>query len=81
MKSNGLPDIQKALERIAKILAGILLKDIEDSDQIRKMARLKQCGFQNTEIAEMLGTTPNTVNVQLHALRKRKKAGKAKPRK
>ncbi len=61
----------EALERIAKILAGILLKDIEEGDQKQKIKRLRQCGFENTEIAEMLGTTRNTVGVAVHSLKKR----------
>lgn len=65
--------IEEALERIAKILAGILLKDIQEGDQRQKIARLKQCGFENTEIANMLGTTRNTVAVAVHSLKKHKK--------
>jgi transcriptional regulator len=61
-----------ALERIGKILAGLLLKDIEDGDQKLKIKRLKQCGFENVEIAKMLGTTGNTVNVAVHSLKKSK---------
>jgi DNA-binding NarL/FixJ family response regulator len=68
--------IADGLERIAKILAGILLK--EDSEQIQKIARLKQCGFQNTEIASMLGTTTNTVNVAVHSLKSKKKGRRKK---
>ena len=67
-----------ALERIGKILTGILLKAIDDFDQDTKIARLKQSGFENKEIAAMLGTTPNTVNVQWH---KFKKAVKKRPKK
>ena len=66
---------EEALERIAKILAGLLLKDIEEGDQKQKIKRLKQCGFENTEIAKMLGTTSNTVGVAVHSL---KKVGKRK---
>jgi len=65
--------IEEALERMAKILAGILLKDIQEGDQRQKIARLRQCGFENTEIANMLGTTPNTVAVAVHGLKKGKK--------
>jgi DNA-binding NarL/FixJ family response regulator len=71
--------IAEALERIAKILVGTLLKDIQDSDQIQKIARLKECGFQNAEIARMLGTTNNTVNVAVHSLKSKKRPrGKGK---
>jgi DNA-binding NarL/FixJ family response regulator len=67
MPSDG---IEEALERIAKILAGILLKDIQEGDQRQKIARLRQCGFENAEIAQMLGTTPNTVAVAVHSLKR-----------
>ena len=75
-------DTSQALDRIAKILAGLLLKDIEDGDQKQKIKRLKQCGFENTEIAKMLGTTANTVNVAVHSLKKKhpKKSAKGKNR-
>jgi DNA-binding NarL/FixJ family response regulator len=72
--------IAHALEQISRILAGMLLKDVQDSDQIQKIARLKECGFQNAEIARMLGTTSNTVGVAVHSLRS-KKRGKGKKRK
>ena len=71
-----------ALERISRIVAGLLLKDIEEGDQKQKIKRLKQCGFDNTEIAKMLGTTRNTVGVAVHSLkssRKKKHPKKAKP--
>ncbi len=63
--------IADTLERIARILAGILLKGIEAEDQKTQIARLKGCGFGNSEIAEMLGTTANVVNVAVHSLRKK----------
>lgn len=67
-----------ALERISRIVAGILLRDIEDSDQAQKITRLKGCGFDNAEIAEMLGTTSGTVGVTIHRTKKRKKGGRKK---
>jgi DNA-binding NarL/FixJ family response regulator len=76
--------IAEALERISQVLTGILLKDVHDSDQIQKIARLKECGFQNAEIARILDTTANTVNVAVHSLRSKKKGrgkGKKKPTK
>jgi DNA-binding NarL/FixJ family response regulator len=72
-------EIVVALGRISKILAGLLLKDIEDGEQTKKIKRLKSCGFSNTEIAEMLNTTVNTINGGVHGL-KRKKGGKNKRR-
>ena len=80
MPDRGLEDIAHSLERISKILAGLLLRDIEEADQKQRIKRLKQCGFDNTEIASMLGTTANTVNVAVHSLkhsRKRKPSKKS----
>jgi len=73
MPSSDLKDVKESLDRIAKILAGLLLRDIEDGDQKEKIKRLKQCGFENTEIAKMLGTTPNTVGVAVHSIKKKRK--------
>ncbi len=65
-------ELKESLDRIAKILAGMLLKDLEEGDQKQRIKRLKQCGFDNQEIAEMVGTTANTVGVTLHSLKKLK---------
>jgi len=78
MPPSDFSELKDPLERIAKILAGLLLKDIEDVDQKQKIKRLKQCGFENTEIARMLGTTPNTVGVAVHSLKKSKKKKRSK---
>ncbi|MGA7685784.1 MAG: hypothetical protein WCC32_11675 [Terriglobales bacterium] len=56
----------------------MLLKDLEEEDQKQKIKRLKQCGFENAEIAKMLSTTPNTVAVAVHGLKK-SKGKKKKP--
>lgn len=77
MQSQVETEIVAAINRISKILAGLLLKDVEEADQGVKIKRLKGCGFSNVEIAEMLHTTPNTVGVAVHALRN-KKARRAK---
>lgn len=73
MKEARWEDVTRSLDRIARILSGLLLKDIEDGEQKQKIKRLKQCGFENTEIAKMLDTTPNSVNVAVHSLKKSKK--------
>jgi len=77
-----MPDaeIVAALNRISKILAGILLQDIEEAEQSKKIKRLKSCGFSNTEIAGMLNTTVNTVNVAVHSLKNKKRRKKQKTR-
>jgi DNA-binding NarL/FixJ family response regulator len=73
-------DIVEALDRIARILTGIVLRNLDEDDQIKKIARLKSCGLQNAEIAKMLGTTANTVNVAVHSLKKKKGRSKPAPR-
>ncbi len=71
----------KALEQIAKILTAIALRDLREADQIQKISRLKECGLQNAEIAKMLGTTRNTVNVAVHSLKHKKKRSPKSSRK
>jgi CRP-like cAMP-binding protein len=77
MSEPELQQIKRSLDRIAKILAGLLLRDIEDGEQKQKISRLAQCGFNNVEIADMLGTTRNTVAVALHSLRRHRKRKQA----
>ena len=78
MTADPLERIAVAVERIVRLLGGALLKDIEGGDQRPKIARLKSYGFGNTEIADILGTTANTINVAVHSLRKKKKKGRKK---
>jgi DNA-binding NarL/FixJ family response regulator len=78
MESKGGDAVAKSLDRIAKILSGMLLRDIENGDQKEKIRRLKQCGFGNKEIATMLNTSANVVGVAVHSLKKRRGRSKAK---
>ena len=74
-------EIATALNRIAKILAGLLLTDLEELDQGKKVLRLRSCGFSNNEIAEMLHTTPLTVQVTVSKLKSKKSRPRTKKRK
>ena len=67
-----LERIADSVDRIARLMAGLLLKDLDGAEQNRKIARLKVCGLGNVEIAEMLGTTPGSVKVAAHHLKQRK---------
>jgi DNA-binding NarL/FixJ family response regulator len=78
MPAEPVERIADTLDRIAKLLAGIFLKGNEEEDQKTQIARLKGCGFGNSEIAEMLGTTPNVVNVAVHSLRNKRRRRKKK---
>ena len=81
--NNSLAHIAAKLDRISRVLAGLLLKDLQETDQSKKIACLKGCGFSNPEIAALLGTTPNTVGVAVHKLKRSrgKRSRKAKLKK
>lgn len=61
------------LDTIIKLM--VLLKT-EDKNQSEMIWLLSSAGVQPKDIAEMLGTTSNTVRVALSVLRKQKKKGK-----
>jgi DNA-binding CsgD family transcriptional regulator len=55
------------LDQILRVLAVSAVKGLKQREQI---AVLSQAGLQPKDIAELLGTTSNTVRVALVALRK-----------
>jgi DNA-directed RNA polymerase specialized sigma24 family protein len=63
-----LTELQKMNRLLALVVTGA-------KKQVEQIAILSNAGFQPTEIAELLGTTSNTVGVTLSRLRK---AGKKK---
>jgi DNA-binding NarL/FixJ family response regulator len=81
MEQEHLKEIATSLKQIAKILAGLLLRDLEEFDQGKKILRLRGCGFSNNEIAEMLHTTPQTVQVTASQLKAKKNRSRTKKRK
>ncbi len=60
-------EIIKELRRITKLLILIATKDQSRKDQIISLAGLD---FQPKEIAELIGTTANTVRVTLARIKK-----------
>jgi DNA-directed RNA polymerase specialized sigma24 family protein len=62
------------VDQILRIIAAFATKDMKQRDQI---ALLDRAGLQPKYIAELLGTSSNTVRVELVALRKAK-GGKAR---
>lgn len=61
-------------------LLGLLL--VQERQQTEKISLLSRAGFRSAEIASLLGTTPNTVSVELSKQRRERKAKKGKkPRK
>lgn len=58
-------------EKIARLLAILLVKD--SKADAAKFPVLRSAGFTNAEIADILGTTEDTVRVALNRTRKKKK--------
>lgn len=61
-----------AFDRISKVLGALYAAHLGDIDQGLKATRLSRCGFSNTEIADLLGTSANTISVALHKSRRKK---------
>jgi len=55
------------LDNITRLLATLVVEDKNDREAMFLLSRV---GFQPKEIAEFLGTTPNTVRVTLSNLKK-----------
>lgn len=66
------PDGLTAFEsKLVNLLALLLVQERKQPDQIVLLSR---AGFRPSEIAELLGTTPNTVSVQLSVQKRAKKS-------
>ena len=66
---NEAAEIVAELKRINRLMAAAFLRDLT---QRQKIELLATAGFQPKEIAELVGTTPNTVSVELVKIRRRK---------
>jgi len=65
----------KALE---KTLKALLLINLESMKQKQQIAILDKGGFGQSEIAEVVGSTPKAVSVRLAEIRKEARKGKSK---
>lgn len=81
------PALIQTLDRISMVLGALFSAHLGDIGQDLKAERLSRCGFTNVQIASILGTTANAVNVSLHRVRRGgrtrgrpRKAAKAKKR-
>ncbi len=61
--------IAAKLDQILRVLAALATKDMKQREQI---ALLSRAGLQPKDIADLLGTSSNTVRVELVSLRKSK---------
>ncbi len=70
------PDGLTAFEsRLVKLLALLLVQERKQPEQI---ALLNRAGFRPAEIAALLGTTRNTVSVQLSQQKRERRAAKGR---
>ncbi len=74
MNEQELGSLTQAVGRVALILGAIYASHLGDVDQRTKAERLSRCGFSNREIADLLGTSTNAINVAIHRARKGVKA-------
>lgn len=68
-------EILKGLNTIIKLL----VSPVKDKTDKKKISFLSNCQFSPKEIANILDTTPNTVSVALHNLKKKKGEKNDKP--
>lgn len=64
-----LADISAQLSQLARLVALSVVSDKKQRDQILILSR---AGMNRHEIADILGTTPGTVSVELSVLKKAK---------
>ena len=68
-------DILNELRQIKKLLVVLCTKDLNQKSQVQL---LNSIGFQPKEIADLIGTTANTVSVILNKIKKEGKVDKQK---
>lgn len=76
MSSTNEELILQELKRISKLLALSLVEN--RATQSEKIEMLEQYGFSNKEIADLLGTTGDTVRATLSKIRKKSESKKGK---
>jgi hypothetical protein len=80
MSSLEVQRLAAAVERLCLVVAAQYAAQLGEVDQKAKAEQLSRCGLTSAEIAKLLGSTVNAVNVALHRARKthkkKKPAGK-----
>ena len=67
----GQSELQEISEKIDAVVRLLAVSVTAGKKRTEKLVLLSQAGFQPKKIAELLGTTPNSVRVELSRLRKR----------
>lgn len=73
MEGQQFEEINEKLEKITKLLALQLSSNKNNTEFMKSLA---SAGFKPKEIARLIGTTPNTVSVSLHKIKKGKRHAK-----
>jgi DNA-directed RNA polymerase specialized sigma24 family protein len=73
MEDKQLKEITQRLDKLARIIA---LTNTQDLTMTERIHLLNNVGFSPTEIANILGTSANVVNVRLSEMRKKKRENK-----
>lgn len=68
MEAKQFDQLMQKLDGLIRIVA---LSSMRDLTSIEKITLLNRAGFSPKEIAEIIGTTQNVVNVRLSEMRKR----------
>ena len=63
---------------LEKSLRALLLVSLEPLKQKQQVTILNKAGFGQSEIAEVIGSTPKAVSVRLAEIRKEARKGKSK---
>lgn len=64
--------LKEITERLDKLIRLVALSNTSGRTTTERIVVLSKCGFRPTEIAEIVGTTANVVNVRLSEMRKAK---------
>lgn len=64
--------LDRNLQRIASLVALLLVKGEEQSEKIRTLSAV---GYSPSEISNLLGISANAVSIALHRMRKANKLG------
>ncbi len=67
-------------DRLERLLALLLLRQLNDAPQHEKITQLSLAGFSNVEIADLLETTSAVVGQVLYARRRDAAKRRARPR-
>jgi DNA-directed RNA polymerase specialized sigma24 family protein len=65
-------DSKEIIERLDKLIRVVALTGMKELTSTQKIALLSQAGFGPKEIAEIIGTSQNVVNVRLSEMRRAK---------